>query len=1035
MLAGVPLNNDADTLLLLRFDGNGQGVAGEAPTVETGTDYQAGLVDQAVHTGPSGSLRYATSGNITALTGTVEFWIRPDWNGNTTPTRVFFEAGGSFNNGMLLSIDGAHNLRFIQWGDNRDTLAVEDDVERGIGVSGSAWQAGEWHHFAATWDGNIGQYAMYLDGALVQQLTNGVKIMEFSGSDMAIGAARGGGSRAAATFDEFRISTRVRSAAEVHADYVFGLGANLGPPVNQAARALNHAVNVTWAPVIGPTNQFDHYAIYRSTSPFTTVAGMTPLATVPNVNTASYLDATAINGTKYFYAVTTVPKSTPELTDVSSIGPRAPYDPGPTDLNVTYIARTPRYNYSAPKNNPLPGDLVTFEAHVRNWGTASVASAGFRWEIDGQIVSQGTATSLAAGEERVLTLPWTWQAGAHRVRFTIDPHGLISEASETNNSIEDRTDGLAVGFWVEQAVYDYFQARQRDLGVGSNSWEDWAQRVMSRWNQYAAAAIYEVTPQGALDRVRIDKIVVVPDDSLPPGNIPAFDETVDLIWPFSDGLLEGTFYADTTTVGDGNPFYYEASLIHELGHARYLVDGYSFDVNKTPEHNMVQVLEQGALVAESPLMPILGGGGGLYWNRDGGVMAGPYEGWSPYEAAMLNRIAGQRASQGNYNAPGNIGVYVNDLPTINRMRFITESGAPAAGANVKLFQTAPIFGTYVKTFDTTPDMEFTASSQGEIVLPRNPFIPGGAPVSPRGDGIALLRIEFEGKRWYQFIEVSDFNLEYFRGHTAEGQYVIELPGPGETRVPADIGLESHDRPITRGSTTPTASNGTDFGARRVNSAGNPAMFAVKNDGSLLLTLTGASRVAISGPAAADFVVTAQPNANVNPGGLTTFRIQFTPHAVGLRTATVTIASNDVNEPSFSFAIQGRGLTAGDYDGNGRVDGADFLAWQRTLGKAIQPPGSDADGNLSGVVDTADLGVWRSGFASTDVLLVRETEVSSVASDLVAAQHDEARVRAAVEAVFADPSSLFAAGGAFDPHRSAPASATSRLPRRAMRRLS
>jgi hypothetical protein len=351
-----------------------------------------------------------------------------------------------------------------------------------------------------------------------------------------------------------------------------------------------------------------------------------------------------------------------------------------------------------------------------------------------------------------------------------------------------------------------------------------------------------------------------------------------------------------------------------------------------------------------------------------------------------------------------------------------------------LFQTAPIIGLYDKTFDSTPDIEFTANAQGEIVLPRNPFIPGGAAVSPRGDGIALLRIEFDGKRWYQFIEVADFNLEYFRGHTAEGQYVIELPGPGETRIPADIGLESHDRPITRGSTSPSAANGTDFGARRINSAGIPAMFAVKNDGSQVLTLTGASRVAISGPAAADFVVTAQPNADIGPGGLTTFRIQFTPHALGLRTATVTIASNDVNESSFSFAIQGRGLTAGDYDGNGSVNGADFLAWQRTLGKAIQPPGSDADGNLSGVVDAADLGVWRSAFASADVLVVRETEASSVASDLVAEQHDEANERAAVDAVFTDASSLFAAGGAFDPHCSAPASVASRLSRRPMRRL-
>jgi hypothetical protein len=54
--------------------------------------------------------------------------------------------------------------------------------------------------------------------------------------------------------------------------------------------------------------------------------------------------------------------------------------------------------------------------------------------------------------------------------------------------------------------------------------------------------------------------------------------------------------------------------------------------------------------------------------------------------------------------------------------------------------------------------------------------------------------------------------------------------------------------------------------------------------------------------------------------------------------------------------------AGDFDGNGQVDGADFLAWQRTLGQPAVPVGSGADGDHNGVVDGPDLDVWRTAFA-------------------------------------------------------------------------
>jgi hypothetical protein len=51
---------------------------------------------------------------------------------------------------------------------------------------------------------------------------------------------------------------------------------------------------------------------------------------------------------------------------------------------------------------------------------------------------------------------------------------------------------------------------------------------------------------------------------------------------------------------------------------------------------------------------------------------------------------------------------------------------------------------------------------------------------------------------------------------------------------------------------------------------------------------------------------------------------------------------------------------GDFDWNGRVDGRDFIWWQRNLGAANQPT---FDADRSGVVDSGDLPAWMAGFGA------------------------------------------------------------------------
>lgn len=255
------------------------------------------------------------------------------------------------------------------------------------------------------------------------------------------------------------------------------------------------------------------------------------------------------------------------------------------DLDAAFIMQLPRYDYDAPKNTHAPGDSVSFVAHVANRGNQPTGSFTYRWYIDDSLALEGANPSLDPAGTTELTLTWSWQSGPHTVRIELDPGNSIAEVSEQNNAVEDQTNALAVGLWVEQSVYDWFNANQVTLGLGSVSWDDWAQRQMQVWNQMFADAITPLTPQGVIDRVRLDRVTVVPDGSLPScaTNFPApGDRTIDLQWGFPSELVG---VPSGHRCGELNYYFIhpesqiiEYSLMHELSHARYLIDLYGLNV-------------------------------------------------------------------------------------------------------------------------------------------------------------------------------------------------------------------------------------------------------------------------------------------------------------------------------------------------------------------------------------------------------------------------------------------------------------------------
>ncbi|MEQ1749857.1 MAG: choice-of-anchor D domain-containing protein, partial [Prosthecobacter sp.] len=113
--------------------------------------------------------------------------------------------------------------------------------------------------------------------------------------------------------------------------------------------------------------------------------------------------------------------------------------------------------------------------------------------------------------------------------------------------------------------------------------------------------------------------------------------------------------------------------------------------------------------------------------------------------------------------------------------------------------------------------------------------------------------------------------------------------------------------IPQGDTTTSTADGTHFGNVALLNARVAHNFNISNEGDSALNLSGSPLVSLSGPGAAAFEVTLAPADTVAAGGSTTFAITFDPSLPGSYTATVTIQSDAVNHPSFTFNISGFGV--------------------------------------------------------------------------------------------------------------------------------
>lgn len=123
-----------------------------------------------------------------------------------------------------------------------------------------------------------------------------------------------------------------------------------------------------------------------------------------------------------------------------------------------------------------------------------------------------------------------------------------------------------------------------------------------------------------------------------------------------------------------------------------------------------------------------------------------------------------------------------------------------------------------------------------------------------------------------------------------------------TGLIAEINVEGNSEDILDGDVTPSTLDNTDFGST---STSVVKTFEIYNTGTAVLNI---SSVVSSGTNASDFVITGAPTT-VGAGDDESFTVTFTPSAVGVRNATITINNDDADEAVYDFAIRGTGSAA------------------------------------------------------------------------------------------------------------------------------
>lgn len=150
-----PAKSDENTLFLLDFDDGLPAdvkVAGNPETVP-------GRFRKAMHFPAESALHVSLKGRIGRQQGTVECWVKPDFEGNDRKDHSFLSFGRM--TGFLLRRTKYNHVLFFGRSHWQTTGAVMSPFWQ----YAANWGPGQWHHVAATWSDQTWQ--LFVDGILV----------------------------------------------------------------------------------------------------------------------------------------------------------------------------------------------------------------------------------------------------------------------------------------------------------------------------------------------------------------------------------------------------------------------------------------------------------------------------------------------------------------------------------------------------------------------------------------------------------------------------------------------------------------------------------------------------------------------------------------------------------------------------------------------------------------------------------------------------------------------------------------------------
>ena len=479
------------------------------------------------------------------------------------------------------------------------------------------------------------------------------------------------------------------------------------------------------------------------------------------------------------------------------------------DLDVTLIERTPLYpayavGYDIPdlldlpvlldaqtrqplangenaqiKRQPQPGDKVTFTAHIFNKGDVPLPGWKYQWRLDDKPMQEGThPAELPPGQETTETCEWTWQAGAHKIKFVADPAHEIAQVSQANDHREVATDAWLLLWGVDAQTYNSFNHLSNH--VGTRSFEDWAQWHVDKLNQLLQTGASPLNPRGgARVRVACNKIVIVQDTSQPwAGVLPAnaftpHDAGYDGAWMFGRAP-DMAKWASSPDWG----------LIHEWGHQLGLTDENGLD--RSAAQNLV--LDSGG----DPLL--LGYTSPL--SRYMMHTPGPNE-FSPLCLAALESQYGRRR--------GYYGDYHFAMPLRNALLITDTQGKPVSDARIAVWQDAD--GVY----QSDPAFVGQTDGEGKFVLPNrncphvttengftlhdNPF---GQISFTGARNVVFIRIMARGQTDYAWLDVADLNLAYFNNirNIATFARPTHIPPPNAPAPPSGLKADVNGEEVT-----------------------------------------------------------------------------------------------------------------------------------------------------------------------------------------------------------------------------------------------